>query len=138
MKTTPSTEGYTVGGMKEGDVGVTNEEQSKFSSGVGFCGYLVKHLRPDISNATCEHSKQLKGANYAHYKNLLRLLKFVIDTEDVKLKMEPTLVTSLLWKLKGVVDTGVATDVDTRRSITGYLIYFCEALIAWKSRLQKT
>ena len=68
---------------------------------------------------------------------MLRLLKFVIDTEGEKLKMEPTMVMSLLWKLKGVVDTGFAMDVDTRRSITGYLIYFCEALIAWKSRLQK-
>ena len=47
------------------------------------------------------------------------------------------MVTSLLWKLKGVVDTGLSTEVDTRRSITGYLIYFCEALIAWKSRLHK-
>ena len=47
------------------------------------------------------------------------------------------MVTSLLRKLKGVVDTVFATDVDTRRNITGYLIYFCEALIAWKSRLQK-
>ena len=38
VKTTTSTAGYMVGGMKEGDVGVTNEEQSKLSSGVGFCG----------------------------------------------------------------------------------------------------
>ena len=37
--------------------------------------------------------------------------------------------TSLLWKLKGVVNTGLAKDVDT--------IYFYEALIALKSRLQR-
>ena len=47
------------------------------------------------------------------------------------------MVTSLLWKLKGVVDTGFSTDVDTRRSITGYLIYLCKSLIAWKSRIQR-
>ena len=75
---------------------ITNHEQSKFLSGVGFCGYLVKHLRPGIANATQEHSKQLKGSNYAHYKNLLRLLKFVIDTEGAKLKMEPKMVITLL------------------------------------------
>ena len=118
VKTTPATEGYTVGGMKEGDVEGTKDDQSKFSSGVGFCGYLVKHLIPDIANATCEHSKKLKGANYAHYKNFLRLLKFVNDTEGAKLKMELTMFTSLLWNLKGAVDTGFATDVDMRRSVT--------------------
>ena len=59
VKTTPATAGYTVGGIKDGDIGITKEEQSKFSSGVGFCGYLVKHSRPEISNATCEHFKQL-------------------------------------------------------------------------------
>ena len=51
--------------------------------------------------------------------------------------MEPSEILKILWKLKGVVDTGFATDTDTRRSVTGYLIYFCDALIAWKSRLQK-
>ena len=79
----------------------------------------------------------MKGLNYAHYKKLLRLLRFFIDTDGTKLKMEPTMVASLLWKLKGLVETGFATDVDTRRSIMGYLIYFCESLIAWKCRLKK-
>ena len=39
------------------------------------------------------------------------------------------MVTSLLWKLNGVVNTGLATDVDTN--------YLCGALIAWKSRIQR-
>ena len=53
------------------------------------------------------------------------------------LRMEPSEILKRLFRLKGVVDTGFATDVDTRRSVTGYLIYFCDALIAWKSILQK-
>ena len=52
------------------------------------------------------------------------------------LRMEPSKILKILWKLKGVVDTGFATDTNTRKSVTGYLIYFCDALIAWKSRLQ--
>ena len=55
----------------------------------------------------------------------MKRLKFEIDTEGAKLKM----VTSLLWKSKGVVNTGLVTNVDTD--------YFYEALIAWKSRLQR-
>ena len=35
------------------------------------------------------------------------------------------------------MNTGFSTDVDTRRSITGYLIYFCKALITRKIRLQR-
>ena len=135
-KSTPATAGYTVGQMKEGDQGITQGEQSKFASGVGFCGYLVKHSGPEISNATREHSKQLKGANYGHYKNLLRFLKFIVDMEGSMLRIEPSEILKILWKLKGVVDTGFATDTDTRSSVTRYLIYFCDALIAWKSRLQ--
>ena len=40
-------------------------------------------------------------------------------------------------EVKGSSEYGFATDVDTRRSITEYFIYFCEDLIAWKSRFQK-
>ena len=67
----------------------------------------------------------------------MRLLKFIVDTEGAMLRMEPSEIFKRLWKLKGVVDTGFATDTNKRRSVTGYLIYFSDALIAWKSRLQK-
>ena len=60
-----------------------------------------------------------------------------METEGAILRMEPSDILKRLWKLKGVVDTGFAMDTDTRRSVTGYLIYFCDALIAWKIRLQK-
>ena len=65
------------------------------------------------------------------------MLKSGINSESAKLKKEPTMVKGLLWKSKGVVNTGFSTDVDTRSRITGYSIYFYDTLIAFKSRLQE-
>ena len=51
--------------------------------------YLVKHSRPEISNATRELSKKMSEANVGDLKHLYRLIKFVIDTQNAKLKLEP-------------------------------------------------
>ena len=39
-------------------------------------------------------------------------------------------------ELVGLLDAAHATDLKTRRSVTGFVILFCRAAIAWKSRLQ--
>ena len=56
------------------------------------------------------------------------------------MKMEPTPLTESggIWRLKGKADAGHATDPDNRRRVTGYLVYFCAVLVAWKSKLQKS
>ena len=51
--------------------------------------YLVKHSRPDIANPVRELSKSLDGALPSDYKEMLRIIKFVISTEDFGLKIEP-------------------------------------------------
>lgn len=50
--------------------------------------FLVKYSRPDIANAVRELSKVNDGATKAHQKELLRLIKFVVDTKDWMLKYE--------------------------------------------------
>ena len=50
-------------------------KHTKFRSGVGMLLFLVKYLRPDISNAVRELSKANLGPNPAHYKKLLRTIK---------------------------------------------------------------
>ena len=40
--------------------------------------YLSRYSRPDISNATRELSKGMVKANEAHYKQMLRLIRFDI------------------------------------------------------------
>ena len=43
--------------------------------------YLIKHSRPDLANTIRELTKVLDGATQAHYKAMLRVIKYVFDTE---------------------------------------------------------
>ena len=64
------------------------EKQTNFRSGVGMLLYLVKHSRPDIANCVRELSKVLDGATQGSYKEMLRVIKYVLDTKTLGLKME--------------------------------------------------
>jgi hypothetical protein len=96
--------------------------------------YLVKHSRPDIANAVRELSKVADGATPGHWKALIRLIKYVIDTENHKLKIKPKMEPDNLFFLEGISDSEYSGDNDTRISVYGYVIYFCGAPIAWKSK----
>ena len=56
------------------------------------CRYavIVKHLQPNIANATRELSKANNRANPAAYKEYLHVIKHVLDTKNLGLKIEPT------------------------------------------------
>jgi hypothetical protein len=51
---------------EKGDPLLTTDKQTKYRSRVGMLLYLVKHSRPDISNAVRELTKVLDGATLAH------------------------------------------------------------------------
>jgi hypothetical protein len=51
--------------------------------------YLVKHSRPDISNAVRVLTKVLDGTTSAHWKAMIRVIKYVIDTKMLALKLKP-------------------------------------------------
>ena len=67
---TPGPPGESVVRPKEQNELITNNDQKEFRSGVGMLLYLVKHSRPDISNAVRELAKVMDGANLAHMKML--------------------------------------------------------------------
>jgi hypothetical protein len=98
--------------------------------------YLVKHLRPDISNSVRELSKVEDGATKAHFKALLRTAKYVIDTEELGLLIQPKFNNDGFY-LEGFSDSEYAGDPDTSISVYGYVLYFCGAPIAWKSKAGK-
>jgi hypothetical protein len=68
---------------------IDGNQQSKYRSGVGMLLYLMKYSRPDLANVVRELSKCMYGANLAAYKEMLRVVKFVLDTKDYCLKLNP-------------------------------------------------
>jgi hypothetical protein len=99
--------------------------------------YLVKHSRPDISNATRELSKVGDGATEAHWKQLLRAIKYTMSTKNKAMKMKPQKKDNMFY-LEGISDSSFGEDKDTRISVFGYVVYFCGAPVATKSKLGRS
>lgn len=121
----------------EEEDGLTEDEQKDFRSGVGSLLYLLKHSRPELSNSVRELSKVMDRANKAHEKALYRVIRFVQQTKERSLVLAPV-KEKLTWELKGYCDSDFAGDTDTRRSVSGFVIYLCGAVIAWRSKGQKS
>ena len=138
--TTPGTPGQGVVRPKEGEKLIDKDQQTKYRSGVGMLLFLVKYSRPDIANAVRELSKVNDGANEAHVKEMMRLIKFVLDTRKrcLKYKLDGTEKEKTKWSLKAFCDSDFAGDKNTRLSVTGYGIYLHGCLVSWKSRAMKT
>jgi hypothetical protein len=67
---------------------IDDNQQSKYRFGVGMMLYLIKYSRHDLTNVVRELSKCMDGANLAAYKEMLRVVKFVLDT-NYCLKLNP-------------------------------------------------
>jgi hypothetical protein len=89
---TPGTPGLGIIRPKEGDKTISEDDQTLYRSGVGMRLYLVKHSRPDIANSVRELSKSMSGATEAAFKKVKRVIKFVLDTRMLGLKMQPKLI----------------------------------------------
>ncbi len=118
---------------------ITSERQTLYRSGVGMLLYLVKHSRPDLANAVRELTKVLDGATEAHWKAMIRVIKYVFDTKMYALRLQPKILNEdKSYELEGISDSEFAGDRDKRISVFGYITYFCGAPISWKSKSSKS
>jgi len=68
-----------------------------------------------------------------------RIIKHVLDTKELGLKIEPILGSKgLLWRIVAFSDSDYAGDPDSRKSVSGFVIYLCGVPICWRSRAQRT
>ena len=96
--------------------------------------YLVKHSRPDIANPTRELSKSMSMASEANWKELLQVIKFVLKSRTVGLRVEPKFKDNHeQWKMKIYTDADWAGDKETRVSVSGFVLFFCSVAIMWRS-----
>ena len=123
--------------VDENDVCLTDREQFKYRSAVGMMLFLVKYPRPDISNSVRELLKANNKANYTHYKQMLRAVKYVINTKNRMLKFIPE-NKGEKWEFKCMCDSDYAGDKDNRLTVTGYCIYLNGCLVSWKPRAHRS
>lgn len=72
-------------------------------------------------------------ANEAHYKQMLRLIRYTLTTKELHLKQK---LIKGPWKINRLCDSDYAGDNDSRKSVTGYIIYVNGLIICWKSKGQ--
>ena len=116
--------------------GIKADMKSRYRSGAGIPLYSIKHSRPDIGNVVRELSKYMDVATLAAYKEMLRVIRFVLDTKLFYLKAEPK-KDEEDWNLMVYTDSDLAGDTENCISITEFIIYLLGVPICWKSKGQK-
>ena len=100
--------------------------------------YLVKQMHPDLANATRKLSKANDGANPVAYKELLHVIKYVLDTTNLGLKIEPTGNSNEPLETACFSYNNDAGYPVSWRSISGFIHYVLRVLISWQLKLQKS
>ena len=134
---TPGTPGLNQVREKEESLIVPADKQKRYRSGVGMLLYLVKHSRPDIANPVRELSKVLDGTSTAAYREMLRCIKFVLDTRTLGLRLWPSGERNDPWDIICFTDSDYASDPVSRKSVSGYIIYVKGVPVCWRSKSQR-
>jgi hypothetical protein len=81
----------------------------------------------------------MDGASLAAFKELKHVIKFVLDTKTMGLKMNPKITTGISeWDIVVYTDSDWAGDKETRISVTGFIVFILGVPILWKSKEQRS
>jgi hypothetical protein len=137
---TPGTPKQQIERPEESDQILTSYQQTEYRSGVGTLLQFSNKTRPDLANPVRELAKCMDNATPAAMKELIKVLKFLIDTKGYGLKIQPTLNqnNNNEWHMVIYSDSDWAGDKGNRKSVMGFSIFLQEAPILWRSQSQKT
>ena len=100
--------------------------------------FLLKYSQPCLANLLRELSKVLDCLTEAAWKELHQLNKFVLDTKEYGLKVEPKIEEfDKSWTITVFSDSDYAADNNTGISVTSFCIFLLGIPIVWKSKSQK-
>ena len=108
------------------------DESLPFRELVGSLMYLMVATRPDIAFAVSKLSRFYSTYSSIHWEAAKRVLRYLKGTCTQKLCLGKEGHDSIV----GYADSDWATDKDTRRSVSGSLLFWRGSCISWKSRIQ--
>ena len=117
----------------------TNDEKpfdkETYQQAIGCLTYVSIATRPDIAAAVGILSQYMADPSYDHWLGIKRLLRYIKGTLIYGLKFVARENDDDLY---GFADANWAGDVDTRRSISGYVFMVANGVISWSSKKQST
>ena len=102
---------------------ISVEDQRDYQFDVGMLLYLVKHSCPDLANMTRELSKANDGANPVAYKEVLCVIRYVLDTKNIGLIIEPMRNSNEPWEIICFSNSDYVGDLVSRQSISVFILY---------------
>ena len=110
--------------LVEGPV-LEEEMHKQYRKGVGKLIHLSKYSRPDLLNAVRELTRFGSKPSLAHYKAMLRVMKFCCQTRAEGLMINPNkrwdgVNKNYLFEITGESDSTFASDPETKRSVSGW------------------
>ncbi|KAK6163282.1 hypothetical protein DH2020_000146 [Rehmannia glutinosa] len=115
------------------DAGIPFSDTGKFRRLIGRLLYL-NLSRPDISYGVQQLSQFVQAPTQAHWDVATHLLKYLKGTISLGLFYPVGDISSF----DAYCDADWGTCLLTRKSITGYCVFFGNSLVSWKTKKQKT
>jgi hypothetical protein len=106
---------------------------TEYRSIAGALQYLTL-MRPDISYVVQQICLHMHAPRTPHLALVKRVLRYIHGTMDFGLTLRASSSTSLM----AYSDTDWAGCPDSRRSTSGYCVYYGDSLISWSSKRQNT
>jgi hypothetical protein len=106
----------------------------KYAQMVGSMMYAGIITRPDIMFAIQSLARHMQATTKEHHTAAKHLLRYLKGTKDKGIKLGGTDSLELI----GYCDSDFASDVDKRRSTTGYVFMLGGGAVSWSSKLQPT
>ena len=100
--------------------------------------YMVKHLHPNLAKVTRELSKAKGNVNPVAYKELLLVIKYLIDMKNLGSKIKPMGNSNEPWEIVCFSSSDYAGDLVSRGSMSGFILYVLGTPVSWQSKLQKS
>lgn len=103
---------------------------------IGSLMYLMLGSRPDLCFSITYFSQYQHNYTPTHWKYLKNVLKYLKGSKEFKLKFEKSQneINSLI--LDAYVDADFGSDINDRKSISGFVIKLNNNVICWKSKKQ--
>ena len=113
------------------------KETFPYAAALG-CLLYLRLTRPDCLVAISMLARFMKNPQRTHWLAVKAIFRYLKGTKNRGLLYQSSIASATSkWVLTMWVDSDYGTDVDTRRSRAGFLIYLNKNLIAFNSTLQR-